>query len=270
MPITVSPIKCHNFKWAKLKLWSLYETACILSGVEPNPKPKNIHEETSAILDLMGHAIEAEVLWPAQNPQEESSFYPSEVVAWAKTIGIGVTTEFEMLIEIYSARRPAEYHHENSQKLTVLAIKNSALRSKIALQRKLKLIAAPHRTPFEIPGDTVVLETKIRQRPISAAVKAVAENHTLDAESTTGNNKETPWFIHNPNDPAPDQHWYTPARYHARELIKRDSTLNGKRNILSDRVAAILSDFKIFKRGGKKPLGASTILKAFSNVDLKA
>lgn len=77
-----------------------------------------------------------------------------------------------------------------------------------------------------------------------------------------------PWFIHNPDDPAPGHPWYTPARFFARELIKNDSTLLTKRDILARKVADALKNVGIMKRGGKKPLDPATVKKAFSNVVL--
>lgn len=77
-----------------------------------------------------------------------------------------------------------------------------------------------------------------------------------------------PWLIHNSDDLAPDYPWYTPARYFARELIKGDSTLLTKRDILARKVADALKNVGIMKRGGKKPFDPATVKKAFSNVVL--
>ena len=77
-----------------------------------------------------------------------------------------------------------------------------------------------------------------------------------------------PWLIQNPNDPDPKQPWYIPARYFARQLVRNDSTLLVKRNILAQQVRTSLSAVGIFKRGGKKPFDSTTILKAFANCAL--
>lgn len=76
-----------------------------------------------------------------------------------------------------------------------------------------------------------------------------------------------PWDIADPKDPAPKQPWYTPARYLARQLVKDDSTLLLKREILADKTSQSLANAGIYKRGGKKPLEASSILKAFTNIN---
>ena len=77
-----------------------------------------------------------------------------------------------------------------------------------------------------------------------------------------------PWLIDDPQDPKPEQAWYTPARYFARQLVIKDSTLLTKRLMLANKVSMSLAAVHIFKRGGKKPLLADTVLKAFVNVSL--
>ncbi len=76
------------------------------------------------------------------------------------------------------------------------------------------------------------------------------------------------WLSKDKRDPAPDQLWYTPARYFARQLIIDDPTLLTKRNLLASKVAHSLKTAGIFKRGGTKALSATTVVKAFSNVHL--
>ena len=70
------------------------------------------------------------------------------------------------------------------------------------------------------------------------------------------------------SDPTPEQDWYTPARYFARQLVKNDSTLLTKKSKLTEKVSQSLAAVKIFKRGGKMPLSAGTVLKALSKVSL--
>ncbi len=77
-----------------------------------------------------------------------------------------------------------------------------------------------------------------------------------------------PWLIADPQDPKPEQAWYTPARYFARQLVIEDSTLLTKRPILTKKVSQSLAAVHIFKRGGKKPHSADTVLKALVNVSL--
>jgi hypothetical protein len=77
-----------------------------------------------------------------------------------------------------------------------------------------------------------------------------------------------PWLHAEPEDPIPEQLWYVLARYFARKLVIDDSTLLTKRDLLANKVAHSLSNAGIMKRGGKKPLNPTSILKAFSNVTL--
>jgi hypothetical protein len=77
-----------------------------------------------------------------------------------------------------------------------------------------------------------------------------------------------PWLEIDSRDPKPKCLWYTPARYFARQLIQDDSTLLLKRLVLADKVSKSLAKVGIYKRGGKYPPAADTILKAFSNVIL--
>lgn len=96
--------------------------------------------------------------------------------------------------------------------------------------------------------------------------KPAAENVGVVPEKKTEGTK--PWLIPDPSDPTPDQPWYTPARYFARQLIKDDTTLLNKRPILASKVAQSLTTAGIKKRGGEHPLDPATVLKAFSNVSL--
>jgi len=76
-----------------------------------------------------------------------------------------------------------------------------------------------------------------------------------------------PWLLIEPSDPAPEHEWYAPARYFARQLVSKDSTLLTKKLMLADKVSLSLSSVGIYRRGGKKQrLDASTVLKAFSNM----
>ena len=77
-----------------------------------------------------------------------------------------------------------------------------------------------------------------------------------------------PWLIRDPKDPEPAQSWYTPARYFARQIVREDSTLLGKRDLLARRVVQSLTQAGIKKRGGIKPFDPVTIKKALSNVSL--
>ena len=75
-----------------------------------------------------------------------------------------------------------------------------------------------------------------------------------------------PWRIAHPNDPVPQQPWYTPARYFARQLVRDDPTLLAKRKELVKKIAVSMFRVGCYKRGGKKPFSPDTIRKALSNV----
>ena len=51
-------------------------------------------------------------------------------------------------------------------------------------------------------------------------------------------------------DPDPDEPWYIPARYFARQLVKEDSTLLNKKDLLAEKVAQSL---------GMPPLGHASV-----------
>lgn len=112
----------------------------------------------------------------------------------------------------------------------------------------------------------------IFQNPISPANTIQSEplTATAKAEDTPviQSKPSNPWLIEDPRDPNPEQPWYIPARYFARELVKCDSTLLAKRDILAKKVVQSLTSVSIKKRGGKKPFNPGTIKKAFSNVSL--
>lgn len=91
---------------------------------------------------------------------------------------------------------------------------------------------------------------------------------SLTADSAGKNEGQKPWLIADPSDPMPEQFWYTPARYFARQQVKSDPTLISKRPVLAQKVVGMLTAAGIKKRGGKKPLDANTVLKAFVNVSL--
>ncbi len=80
---------------------------------------------------------------------------------------------------------------------------------------------------------------------------------------------DKPWWLRNPDDPAPKYGWYTPARYFARQLVIEDSTLLTKTALLAEKVVVSLEKVGELKRGGKKPFLASTVKKAFSKMSFR-
>ncbi len=113
-------------------------------------------------------------------------------------------------------------------------------------------------TPQEISRKNVYYE--------SAAI--ISANRADEEVSEKNKQHEKPWFISCINDPEPEQPWYIPARYIARSLVKKDSTLLVKSNLLSKKVSDSLKNVGIYKRGGKKPFNPDTIKKALSNISL--
>ena len=79
---------------------------------------------------------------------------------------------------------------------------------------------------------------------------------------------EKPWLLTDPQDPAPMQPWYTPARYFARQLAIEKPTLLRTRELLAQKVSTALFNAGYKKRGGKHKFGSGTVLKAFANVTL--
>jgi hypothetical protein len=75
------------------------------------------------------------------------------------------------------------------------------------------------------------------------------------------------WKIQNPKDPEPPYSWYISARYFARSLIVDDPSLLTKRGLLALKVAGMMKDVGISKRGGVKQFEPNTIIKAFVNID---
>lgn len=104
-----------------------------------------------------------------------------------------------------------------------------------------------------------LLNPAFSEASCAAPVSMVAVECASDAK---------PWLSLDPKDPAPEQPWYTPARYFARQLVIADSTMLTKRMLLADKVSKSLAGAGIFKRGGVKPHSADTVLKAFANVAL--
>ena len=105
----------------------------------------------------------------------------------------------------------------------------------------------------------------IRNKVLEHFVKSLTNNKTIGKKSEK-NGHSSPWKIKAPRDPEPEQYWYTSARYFARVFVREDPSLAGKRHILAAKVRDAMARVEDFKRGGKKPPAASTILKAFSNI----
>jgi hypothetical protein len=86
--------------------------------------------------------------------------------------------------------------------------------------------------------------------------------------SQSGNANQNPWLIADPKDPAAKYDWYISARYFARQLVKADSTLLTKKDVLASKVVTSLSSTGFKKRGGAKNFDPATVKKAFTRVNL--
>ena len=107
-----------------------------------------------------------------------------------------------------------------------------------------------------------------KEFPLESIDVKVQDADYANEDELEASKKSKPWFIHCEDDPKPELSWYTPARYFARELVVKDSTLLTKRNLLAKRVVASLKGVGIYKRGRKLPFNPATVLKAFTNVNL--
>ena len=117
----------------------------------------------------------------------------------------------------------------------------------------------------------------LREKPLNFSLELQEALMTQDyallvrriAYLLIGQENGEPWWVVDPRDPEPKSDWYTPARYFARQLVKQKPLLATKRNQLAQQVAQALKDHKIYKRGDKKVPDASSIVNAFSGVNLR-
>jgi hypothetical protein len=119
-----------------------------------------------------------------------------------------------------------------------------------------------HLAGSDFPDFSLTVIRAFGQNKAGGALEIFAKSALITPEIAS----EKPWCVHDSRDPHPEQAWYTPARYFARQLVIQDRTLLKKREMVADKVSRSLADLNIFKRGGKKNLSPSTILKAFANV----
>ena len=117
---------------------------------------------------------------------------------------------------------------------------------------------------FTLPSVEWWVRKKYRRSLMSPGVA----DHGAIPDASVPNLPDSPWLAVNPKDPKPEQPWYAPARYFARQLVKDDTTLLTKRDVLCDKVAASLKGAGIYKRGGKHPFSTGTVKKALVNVKL--
>lgn len=94
------------------------------------------------------------------------------------------------------------------------------------------------------------------------------QNHAATPVPVMAASDAKPWLSIDPQDPAPAQPWYTPARYFARQLTIEKPALLTNRTLLADKVSTALFNAGVKKRGGKERFDSGTVLKAFANVSL--
>lgn len=112
------------------------------------------------------------------------------------------------------------------------------------------------------------VQLECEQDLVKTEALLIAQTDGINANTDARSSEVNPWSIVNPEDPVPEQQWYTPARYFARQLVRDDSTLLIKRKILAKKTSDTLFKAKIFGRKKNKALDAGTILKAFNKVSL--
>jgi hypothetical protein len=122
----------------------------------------------------------------------------------------------------------------------------------------------PMQLPSAVPKQTNSALEVADHMPGSSTQESAIPIHQSKVESKN----EMPWLNIDSRDPTPGMDWYTPARYFARQLVIEDSTLLLKRLLLAQKVADSLKATGFLKRGNKKALNKSTVLKAFVNVTL--
>lgn len=116
-----------------------------------------------------------------------------------------------------------------------------------------------------MPAELVAIAATATTAPVVMPAQNTATPAPVVNEQAGSDAK--PWLTHDSRDPDPEQPWYTPARYFARQLVVTDSTLLTKKLVLADKVSNSLHNVGIYKRGGKKQKhSADTVLKAFANV----
>lgn len=134
--------------------------------------------------------------------------------------------------------------------------------------------------PLWLPDDSVLV---VRSEALRLLIKQDALIKQLESErvyrlktneSATAsfpqfeNTDDKPWLIQNSEDPPPDQPWYTPARYFAREIIGESPKLLANRNLLTPEIVKRMGKVGIKKRGGKELHSPDTVKNALKNVTL--
>lgn len=214
------------------------------------------------------------------NPKHKAVY--SEEFA-KKVVAIGSATDdfIKELNEVIRRYKNVSTHSKNPNSNLNTA---DELRKTIELSvfRKWVVMEKDWELPKGFPGAPAPVEspdqpnvTTPSPTPEPTAPPMVDKSASCDVETgkagpipinTYKSEEEKPWLIANPKDPAPEQSWYTPARYFARQFLREDSTLLRKRNVLAEKVSKTLANTGFKKRGGKLPLSSGTVLKAFSNL----
>ena len=120
----------------------------------------------------------------------------------------------------------------------------------------------------EVSGGAFALPAGYAERVRSIAASAGAIGQATNTVLGSRTEETKPWLVADDRDPAPEQPWYIPARYLARQCVIDEPSLIFKRGNLANKVSAAMFTAGIKKRGGKHKYSSGTVLKAFSNVSL--
>lgn len=132
--------------------------------------------------------------------------------------------------------------------------------SLLSMVKPFEFIAWARSKDFRIPVELAdIANSKSFETNSESQAQAVVNTAVADY---TGK----PWLTPNSKDPEPEQPWYVPARFFARQFVKEDPSLLGKKNLLATKVAKAMFDVNVKKRGGVDKLDPATVLKAFSKI----
>lgn len=122
--------------------------------------------------------------------------------------------------------------------------------------------------PPELEGsiELVVLLTPVIGTATTEPIAAAQAATIVTPGPVVASSNAKPWLSVDPQDPAPMQPWYTPARYFARQFVIEKPTLLANRELLAGKVSTALFNAGFKKRGGKHRFDSGTVLKAFANV----
>ncbi len=156
-------------------------------------------------------------------------------------------------------------HFQEEYQLAISSIHAGKLTKKIKLAGQRRFIDSPENWIIWARHKSINISKSWElMLPIEERTNKIPNQDNKESNQCSISNP--PWLIPDPNDPEPEQPWYTSARYFARQLVIDDSTLLTKRDLLVEKIAKSLDNVNIKKRGGKKPFNPDTVKKALSNI----